>query len=325
MMYKKEKLRGLLFGMAIGDAMGVPFEFLEAEDLGGETFKEMKGFGTYNQPPGTFSDDTSLTLCTIEALINNLSQEETAKLFIKWKNEGYWAVDNEVFDIGNTTRDALEAIEKGIPIYEAAPSNERSCGNGALMRILPLALYCDNKSFDEIYEMVVKFASITHGHIRSHMACFMMVVYVHELFQVDIPNKIHSEYHRVVWAHKSKEIKEYFESHDKFKDEIINFEPVLNLWKGVNTTEIENSGYVLHSLNLVMNFFFVYKRYEMNVIGTLRCGGDTDTNACIIGGLSGILYGMRSIPEKWLEALRYREQIEALCARWEESLADKLI
>ena len=108
-------------------------------------------------------------------LIQKESVEETAQRFIKWKNEAYWTANDETFDIGITTDIALSHIENGIAIDKAAPNDERSNGNGALMRVMPLAFYVEGLTMDEKFALVEKYARITHGHLRSHMACLILV------------------------------------------------------------------------------------------------------------------------------------------------------
>ena len=182
----KSLTEAMLMGIAVGDAMGVPYEFMTEEELKQETFDEMKGYGTYDQPAGSFSDDSSMTFCLVESLINKESIEDTAKSFIKWKNEDYWTANNETFDIGITTDLALSNIENGIVINKAASKDERSNGNGALMRVMPLAFYVEGLSMDERFALVEKYAGITHGHLRSHMACFILVEYAALLMKLII-------------------------------------------------------------------------------------------------------------------------------------------
>lgn len=144
----------MLMGIAVGDAMGVPYEFMTEEELKNEFLDEMKGYGTYDQPPGSFSDDSSMTFCLVESLIKKEQVEETAQRFIKWKNEAYWTANDETFDIGITTDIALSKIENGVAIDKAAPNDERSNGNGALMRVMPLAFYVEGLTMDEKFALV---------------------------------------------------------------------------------------------------------------------------------------------------------------------------
>lgn len=320
MFVSDEKVQGLVLGLAVGDAMGVPFEFLEPQEIVNEKFEEMKGYGSHNQPAGTFSDDTSLCLCTIESLIRNYNQEETAHLFIKWRDEFYWTASNNVFDIGITTDIALTNIKSGISIKDAAPKNERSCGNGALMRILPLVFYSDNLTLDEIYQLLERYASITHGHVRSHMACFYLVVYAHRVMRLRNGNKQHSSFNkRKCFADVSGEVARFFQTKELFRNEIKHFDRVFNTLPN-KLIELQNTGYVIHSLEVVFSLFLRYNRYETMVIEAIKLGGDTDTNACIVGGLAGLFYGKNTIPERWSSKLLKKNEILELARRWEKSM-----
>ena len=156
------KLYDAILGLAIGDALGVPYEF---EQRGSFICSDMVGYGTHNQPEGTWSDDTSMTLATLDSLKNNngiIVTEDICRRFNYWLLYGDYTVNGEVFDAGITT---CTALKKGRPAV-----GERDNGNGSLMRILPLAFVdCTD---DEIRAV----SAITHGHWISEEAC---VIYVH--------------------------------------------------------------------------------------------------------------------------------------------------
>lgn len=109
-----ERSVGGITGVAIGDALGVPVEFKSRRDLHDDPVTDMIGYGTYNQPPGTWSDDTSLTLCLAESLSEaGYNPDDIAKRFVKWYREGYMTPYGEAFDIGGTTRQAILRLEEG--------------------------------------------------------------------------------------------------------------------------------------------------------------------------------------------------------------------
>jgi ADP-ribosylglycohydrolase len=322
MMYKEVEniTSALLLGIAVGDALGVPFEFLPAQAIRSVTFDKMSGFGTYNQPPGTFSDDSSLTFCLVEALIQQLDAEKTAELFMRWKNEAYWTAGNEVFDIGITTYDALSNIEDGIPSHQAAPNDERSNGNGALMRILPLALYFDGWSWQEKFEHTKAIAQITHGHVRSHVACLFYLEIAHRVNQQQLAGKSMSHEDKIhLFESSVNEAKAFLAEHDFFATECPHFEQI---FRDITTAScpLQNSGYVMHSLQVALHCWLHTTSYEACVIQAIRLGGDTDTNAAIAGGLAGISYGIESIPERWTQDLLRKDDILDLAQRWVKTL-----
>ena len=157
-----KKLYDAIFGFAIGDALGVPYEF---QNRGSFYCTDLIGYGCHHQPAGTWSDDTSMTLATLKSLKENkgkINIEDIRKRFLSWLHENAFTANGEVFDIGHAT---YEALTSGKPC-----TGERSNGNGSLMRILPLAFV---ECTDEEIRAV---SAITHGHWISKEAC---VIYVH--------------------------------------------------------------------------------------------------------------------------------------------------
>ena len=176
-----DKIKGVLFGTAIGDALGVPVEFKTRDYLKKNPVTGFLGYGTYNQPPGSFSDDASLTFCLAEALANGFDLNEIANNFLKWGRDNYWAAGNKIFDIGKGTEKAIKNISKGIKPELSGGKTEKDNGNGSLMRIAPLVFYIYDKPINERFEIVKKVSSITHAHIRSVIACFYYLEYMLEL------------------------------------------------------------------------------------------------------------------------------------------------
>jgi len=168
----KNKIKSALLGVAVGDALGVPVEFLSRDEIKQQPVTGMQGYGTHNQPAGTFSDDASLTFCLAEALTKDFDLQEIANNFVKWCYNGYWSAHGDVFDIGIATRAAIERLARGEKPEYAGGFEIASNGNGSLMRILPLIFYIKYMPLEERYRITKQVSSITHGHIRSVIACF---------------------------------------------------------------------------------------------------------------------------------------------------------
>src|SRR6056297_2716445 len=100
----KEKLTAGIIGHIVGDALGVPVEFMSRSQLKEKPVQKMRSSGTYNQPAGTWSDDSSLTLCLLDSLSDGYDLDDQAEMFISWLYNAYWTARNETFDVGNTTR-----------------------------------------------------------------------------------------------------------------------------------------------------------------------------------------------------------------------------
>lgn len=154
------KLRDAIYGFAVADALGVPYEF---KQRGSFKCTDMVGYGTWHQPKETWSDDTSMTLATCKSIKENkkIHLEDILERFQQWYQKGKYTAHNEVFDIGGTTRYALVAGEPGREIT--------SNGNGSLMRIIPLAF------IDCTIEEIKAVSNLTHAHDISTTACIIYV------------------------------------------------------------------------------------------------------------------------------------------------------
>jgi ADP-ribosylglycohydrolase len=307
----------IILGFAVGDALGVPFEFLEADEIEFKYSDEMQGNGTYDQPIGTFSDDTSMMCCTIEALIKDGTTETMADNFLKWKNENFWSARGEVFDIGNTTLVALKVYEETGDLTGSSTNNEYSCGNGSLMRVLPLLPYTMKMTMDEKFEFIQRVSIITHGHIRCTIACFIYLELAEKIWKDDTGSK------SIIYSRMLQSVGPFLSSKEETKNEMHHFENIFTRPQGIPKEELSNSGYVVDSLILVLHCFMKYNRYEMGVWYAVSFGGDTDTNAALTGALYTLNGGKKEIPERWLAPLAKKEELIDLAKRWSESIDKK--
>lgn len=308
------KIKSGLFGLAIGDALGVPVEFKTRDYLRNNPVQDMLGFMCWNQPPGTFSDDSSLTFCTAESLCKGYDIEAMATTFIKWMQEGFWGAHHKVFDIGGTTRYSLARVVKGESARFSGNFFEEDNGNGSLMRILPLVFYLHKETDIEIiYKKVKEVSSITHAHFRSGFACFIYVVYCLEILDGKDKTESYKEMQKIIAVFlKDKKLNPI---------EIQLFDRVLkdNIAEYAEN-EIHSSGYVLHSLEASLWCFLNSNSYEETVLKAVNLGGDTDTTGAISGGLAGIYYGIENIPKKWTEVLVRKNDIESLAEKLNKNL-----
>jgi ADP-ribosylglycohydrolase len=302
------KIKDGILGLCVGDALGVPVEFQSREELKQQPVTDMIGYGTYRQPPGTWSDDASLTLCLLESLANGgqLDTTDIANLFIQWFREGFWSAHGYVFDIGNATRDALEQIDReGIPPESAGGSGEYSNGNGSLMRILPLAFYIKAHDEKDVLSLVERVSSITHRHRISVLACYFYVYYV--LLLLTGGEKL--DCYRETVDHMQT----------RFGDDPF-MAPFEQIMSGelhlLPETEIRSSGYVVHTLEASLWSLLTTQSYEDAVLRAVNLGEDTDTTGAVTGGMAGIYFGITDIPARWLEQLARVEDIERLCERF---------
>lgn len=272
-------LRDAIYGFAIADALGVPFEF---KARGSFKAVGMIGFGTHNQPVGTWSDDTSMTLATCESIkrLGVIDYEDIMGNFLKWYENSEFTANKELFDIGITTSQALQNYGNGISPLECGFDDYYSNGNGSLMRILPLA-FTKEKSI-----VAKKVSMLTHGHEYSKLACDIYVDVARGLMEgLSIRAILNGFTHA--------------EPYDRLKD-----------IDTLSESEIKSSGYVVDTLEASLWCLTTTDTYKDCVLKAVNLGSDTDTVAAVAGGLAGIVYGYEGIPREWIEKLRNKELIE---------------
>ncbi len=309
-----DRLKGGILGAAIGDALGVPVEFKSREYLKNEPVTDYMGYMCWNQPPGTWSDDSSLTLCLVDSLIKGYDIEDIGQTFAKWYSTGYWGAHHEVFDVGGSTRHSLDRVLSGLSAKFSGNMFEHDNGNGSLMRTLPLVYFLHREtSISKRYEIVKKVSSITHGHFRSVFSCFIYVEYGLLLLK---GQEKHEAYKNI-----KQPILEFSKTMDFNTNEIDLFARILegDISKEKENT-IRSSGYVLHSLEASLWCFLNSDTYAEAVLKAVNLGGDTDTTAAITGGLAGLYVGDGDIPETWKSRLARLEDIEALIDRFNTSI-----
>lgn len=300
-------IRDALFGLAIGDALGVPVEFQSRERLRQNPVTDMIGYGTFNLPAGTWSDDSSLAFCLAEALRHDFSLKEISKNFQQWLYSNYWTPYGYVFDVGITTQQAIENLSTGISPDLAGGFNEYENGNGSLMRILPLLFYIKDKTIEERFQLTKAVSSITHGHIRSVISCFYYLEFARELLKNK--NKF------FIYDTLKELLPDFLFSLSIPPEEVNLFNPLLsgNI-HNLQEQEIQSSGYVLDTLEASIWCLLTTNSYKDAVLKAVNLGNDTDTTGSVTGGLAGLLYGFDNIPESWVEQLARRDEIEELAA-----------
>ena len=304
-------LQTILLATATADALGVPVEFERRKDLQENPVTDMREFGTYKQPKGTWSDDTSLMLCLAESMVEGLDLQRLAQKFIAWKNDNYWTARGWVFDIGIGTRIAIERLENGTPPELASGFDEMDNGNGSLMRILPLVMYIKDLDIDQRYEWTKKVSSLTHAHVRSVMACFYYLEFAKKIVEGKDKFQAYTELQSEMITH--------FEKREINTLEIQKFSRLLTKdISTVNEKYIQSRGYVIYTLEAAVWCILTTSNYKEAVLKAVNLGEDTDTTAAVAGGLAGLIYGIESIPKEWLEVIARKLDIVELANRFEK-------
>jgi ADP-ribosylglycohydrolase len=270
----------------------------------------MRGFGTHCQPAGTWSDDSSLLLCTVDSLTScgRFDPVDLGARFVRWGSDGYWTPHGTIFDIGIATSDAISNIESGIPPEEAGRDDECSNGNGSLMRILPMALWFRDASAEELMRNAQLASSLTHRHPRSQMACALYCLLVRALLSGANPADS--------WRASLDCFAQFYEC-APYIGERLHFRLIESGNLGDQAEcNIQSSGYVMHTLTASVWCLLTSNSFEETVLKAVNLGGDTDTTGCVAGGLAGARYGLGSIPGEWKSALARHDDVAVLFARF---------
>lgn len=308
---KNNIINGIM-GACVADALGVPVEFESRETLKENPVTGMRGYGTHNQKAGTWSDDTSMTLCLIDSLSKGLDYKDIMEKFLKWINEGEYTAHGKVFDVGNATRKALGRFEGGKSPLDCGGLSESDNGNGSLMRIQPILFYINSNygaeftKSDEAMNIIHQVSALTHGHKRSLIACGIYVSIANMLIQdMDLSTAVEIGIYNAM---------KYYKRHDEFKDELYNYNRITDKsFSKIPVNNIKSSGYVVDTLEAAIWCMLNTKNYKDCVLMAVNLGEDTDTVAAVAGGLAGLYYGYDDIPKEWLSVIAKHEYIENLC------------
>lgn len=310
-------VRSVAYGHAIADALGVPVEFMSREDLKADPVKDMMGYGTHHVPAGTWSDDTSMAIATLDSLAAGVDYDDIMSKFRAWKVEAAYTATDEVFDMGVSTNTAISRFQKGTPALKCGCPGENDNGNGSLMRIYPAALYWHftNKgklSTQELDEFIFDISALTHAHLRSKLACGIYAyALLHLLGRRTKKSLCDGLYHaQMVYSEVpayASELKHFTRLFD------VNF-------PSLPEAEIKSSGYVVATLEAAIWCLLNTKSYEECVLKAVNLGSDTDTVAAVAGALAGCLYGLEGIPEKWFDGLLRKDMMADICQRFTDSL-----
>lgn len=289
-----ERLAGAIWGHLVGDALGVPYEFKPPSAIGEVVWGAS---GTHRQPPGTWSDDGGLMLATLDSLLSaGFDPDDQARRFLAWY-EGPDYKPGPLFDIGNATSAALHRLRAGTPPLQAGGAAESDNGNGSLMRILPIALIGRDVPVDEVVRRATESSAITHRHTRSQAACAVYCCAARRLLMgSDDPDQVLQDAVSDVAGIAPQDVRDELDTLVEYRQR-------------------QGSGYVVDCLRSAYDAFAGAGSYEEAVTAAVRYGEDTDTTACVAGGLAGIRWGIQGIPGDWLEALRGRELVEPLVER----------
>lgn len=305
-----------VIGFAVGDAFGVPVEFTSRSDRKNNLIKEMIGNGSHNVSEGTWSDDTSMTLATFDSIreCGNINYEDIMDKYCDWIVNSKYTIEGRVFGVGSTTSKALYNYYKTkMNPIECGGRDENDNGNGSLMRMLPIVYYLHyiDLDYETKIEIIKSYSSLTHGHEVSILGCTIYYDYMSYLLKgldkVDAYLELDIEKYR-----------EYFS-----EDSIERYRRILkHELKELGEDEIKSTGYVVDTLEAAIWVTLNTNTYEEAIIEAVSLGDDTDTIGAITGSMVGTIYGIESIPDRWLSKLKNKEYIKNLVIGYSDVLND---
>lgn len=281
-----DRKRGCLFGLAVGDALGASVEFQQVGE-----FVPVTGYrsgGPHSLNAGEWTDDTSLALALADSLANGFNARDQLDKYVEWYQDGKYSVNNWCFDIGGTTKTALENY-----MLSGEPSGliyDDSAGNGSIMRLAPIAIKYANADILELMVYGSMSSEVTHATNKCKSACGFMAAFLaglingkskESMISASYPMELHSEINRVIRTGYLKDV-------------------------------VKGTGYVVESLEAALWAFFKFDNFRDSVLAAVNLGDDADTTGAVCGQFAGAYYGYSGIPAEWLDGLAKKEYIEKI-------------
>ena len=290
---ERARFRGALLGLAAGDALGTTLEFRAPGSF--EPIEDMVGGGPFGVRPGEWTDDTSMALCLAESLVERRGFDPVDQLqrYVRWYRDGHLSSRGACFDIGTTTREALERFERTREPY-CGSTDRYSAGNGSIMRLAPVPLFFAADEQAAI-ERSGESGRRTHGAATCVDACRYFGALIADATRGAPKDELLSP---AFWRQAAL----HAEVEEVARGSFLRREP----------PEIEGTGYVVRSLEAALWALHWSDSFRAGALLAVNLGDDADTTGAVYGQLAGALYGEGGIPAGWLDRLALRETIERL-------------
>ncbi len=319
-----------VMGVVVGDALGCPVQFLKREEIKNRPEGPVTGMeagGIFNVPAGTWTDDSSMTLATMDSIIEKGKADpaDIMNRFVRWEVKGEYTPFGKAFDQGNTCTSAIYRFMENPDVNTCGGTDGYSNGNGALMRIMPVCLYYYERqkkvctSEDEAIQGIHVISGLTHNHLRSQMCCGIYYFMVKSILngvskeeKLDLPSLLQRGIDEGLkfYGHDIRNLAEMTYLGRLFH---------LNEFKEVPEAEIRTTGYVIDTIEAAVWCLITTASYKDCVLSAVNLGNDADTVAAVAGGLAGLYYGYEAIPQEWLAVIKRRLWIKEMCKKMEQS------
>ena len=283
----QDRAMGAFLGLAVGDALGTTLEF-ERRDWRPRVV-DITGGGPFDLRPGCWTDDTAMALALADSLLasESLDCPDLMDRFVAWWRNGEYSPTGHCFDIGITTRNALERyLRTGNPL--AGSTDPTTAGNGSLMRLAPVALRFWNDR-GRLDHAAAQQSRTTHAAEEAVDGC--------RAFADLLADAISGKPRRDVLAPRA------------FDGAPGIAEIVKGSWRGSARKDIRSSGYVVHTLEAAMWSVARTANFRNAVLLAANLADDADTVAAVTGQLAGAIYGLSGIPTDWLERIAWRDRL----------------
>ncbi|MCI5519907.1 MAG: ADP-ribosylglycohydrolase family protein [Treponema sp.] len=316
-------ISNLIYGVAVGDAMGFPVQFYKREQVKSFNVTKMIPHKGGKFPAGTWSDDTSLTLALADSLsqTDDIDYSDIMKKFYNWISKGEYTQEGKAFDIGRTCFKALLNYSSGVDPLMCGGQGENENGNGSLMRIAPLVFYIQKKfgdsAFDnkDTFEVIHNVSRLTHAHPIALVGCD---IYIAVLFAL-----LHGMEKVAAMKFAIEKVSSYVQTKTELNKAFPKYQR-LTKYDFINLPErkISSSGYVVDTLEAALWCFLTTDSYRECILQAVNLGKDTDSIAAVSGAMAGLYYGNseeKGIPEEWKCALQNKNLIEIIITKFENN------
>lgn len=316
---ENDKILGMLYEGIVGDYLGVPFEFTKRNEV---DFTGPIEFGTHNQPLGTWSDDTSLSLCLIDNIIecwkpsfytdivqynnnvfvdNNIVLCDLMQRFLNCKRNGSYTPAGRLFDCGTTINQSLVRFEMNRDLSSCGGRDSDTCGNGTIMRIAPLISLQKVRSLTDskLYDLSYAYTHITHNTEVTVLGSFIYLKILIELYKYpedaisSILNKIDSSVQKLIEIGKVS------------PNAYTHYRKLLSTsFVDLPYESIKSSGYVVDTLESAVWLLNRFSSYKESMRSVMELGMDTDTLGQVLGSMIGIRYGYSAVPLEWINYIQ---------------------
>ena len=328
-----------IMGVLIGDALGNPVQFMSRTSVQKRGLvKGMEAGGVFHMPAGSWTDDGSMTLATMDSLTQKgiLDYDDIMERFIRWDSNGEYTPFGKAYDQGITCMDAIDRYSHTHKWTSCGKTGEHANGNGGLMRIMPVCLYAAMKEKDgtltekEAVQAVHNATLLTHNHLRACTASGIYYFMCKEILKFrgffnatdaaadkdasDTNTPVPSL--RMVLQRGIDAAVSFYRKHD-MDDELVSYARIMDMesYAKLSADKIKSSGYVVHTLEATVWILITTASLEEALLKGVNLGDDADTVGAVAGGLAGLYYGYDSVPDAWKNAMQKRTWLEEMCRK----------